>query len=785
MELNKHEGRKLRGAPWGHGFRGMRWFLALGIWVLAFTAFGVETKVLRDDSFADLSRGETTGTEILAEGKIRMGPLPKRLVKTDDALAWKVALDRYDKNIFFATGHEGKVWRLDEKNQLEVWADLDEVEATAITVDATGGVLVGASPSGKIYRIVKAGKPELFFETKELYIWDLIFDREGVLYAATGPNGKIFRIRGPNDGEVYYDTPATNVMGLAFDSQGTLLAATQGKGYVFRIPKANQGTVLYAATEDECRALTVDHDGNIYVAINSARVASVLEKLREERASAQAAAQTQSPNQQPAGRPDAVREALAAMTASLASLGGQSTVVRIEPSGFASTFWNATDAPIHALVADPAGQGIYVAAGSGGKIYRLMGDTNYSLVADVEEQSALSFTSHNGQLYFACVTRAAIYALGERQTTSALFASRPLNAGSIVAWGNFMLEAETPSDSKIEVEVRAGNTPDPADNTWGEWLKAKQVSDSHWSVGAIVGQYLQYRLRLTANSKGKSPVIDALQFFYVQRNAPPILKSVRVEKVGGEAPPPPTQPQPSSTASGAASSGAQRPDSPPARLGGALESLIAAATGARPEAPSQPQAAQPPAAALGAASNSNKFTVSWDATDPNGDKLVYEISLKGEDESNWKNLEKQFSATRYTLDTSSMADGLYRVRITASDRPQNPDDRASTTSLMSRVFAIDNTPPVISEFQAKKVGPNRWEIVAKASDALSMLASASYCIDLDTTWYALLPEDGIFDATSETFRFIVEPREKAEEHLLRLRVMDREGNARVAKILLR
>jgi hypothetical protein len=745
----------------------------------------VETKVIRDDTFQDFYRGETTGTEILSDGRITIGPLPRRLARTDDAIAWKVALDRYDKNIFFGTGHEGKIWRLEPNGKLELWADLDEVEVTAIAVDFTGAVLAGASPSGKIYRIAQAGKPELFFETKEQHIWDLIFDRDGVLFAATGPHGKIFRIRGPQNGEVHYDTHATNVMSLAFDGDGALLAATQGKALVLRIPKANTATVLYAASEDECRALTVDHDGNIYVAVNSARLASVLERLRDERGAQQppsGAGATPTPAAAQA-RSDAMREVLASITSSLAGLGGQSSIIKIEPSGFASTFWNAPEAPIHALVADPSGKGIYVAAGNQGKIYRLLNDTNYSLVADVEEQSALSFTAHNGSIYFTTANRCAAYALGERQTTSGLYASRPLSAGSIVAWGNMIVEADLPAGTSVTLQVRTGNTPDPLDKTWSEWQTAQPVGDSLWKISPPPAQYMQYRLRLDAAPNGAAPMVDALQFFYVQRNAPPVIKSIKVEKVGGEATPPPSQPQPSATPRPSDSVALPRPDGVAGgQSASAITALASALAAGRSEGASS--AAQPPAAALGAPSNSNKFTVSWEANDPNGDKLVFRLFLKGEDETEWKLLEKELNTPRYSLDTSLFADGRYRVLVEASDRLQNPDDTATSASIISKTFNIDKTPPRIVTLRAKKVAANRWRIEAQAVDELSIVASASYCVDTETLWYALLPEDGMFDSEKESFRFEFEPKESAAEHILRLRVVDREGNAQVEKIIL-
>jgi sugar lactone lactonase YvrE len=743
--------------------------------------WAVETKVLRDDTFADFNQGESTGTEILAEGKLRIGPLPRRLARTDDAIAWKAVLDRYDKNIFVATGHEGKVWRVEPDGKTELWADLEEVEATALAVDFTGAVLVGTSPGGKIYRVAKAGKPELFFDTKEQHVWDLIFDRDGVLYAATGTSGKIFRIRGPNNGEVYYDAEATNVMGLAFDGEGKLLAATQGKGLVLRIQRAHVATVLYAAQEDECRALTVDQDGNIYVAVNSARTSALFDKLREERPSqvvqAPGVVATPTPSTRQA---DSLREALASMTSTLAGLGGQSSVVRIEPSGFASTFWNAPEAPIHALIADPSGRGVFVAAGSKGKLYRLEGDTNYSLVADVEEQSILSFTLHNGEIYFSCANRAAVYALSEKTTTSALFASRPLNAGCIVAWGNFFVEGDHTTTPGVQIELRTGNTADPSDKTWSEWKEAKQVGANLWNAGNPVAQYLQYRMRLQGTKDIPAPVVDALQFLYVQRNAAPIIKSVKVEKIGGEAPAPSSQQQPSSGTSRPPDGAVQpRPDSGAApRSAGALEALVASAMGREG---AQPQS-QP--AALGAASNSAKFTISWDASDPNGDKLVYRIGIKSDEEQLWKFLEKDYTSNRYTLDASLVPDGWYQILIEASDRPQNSEDTAASASLISRRFAIDNTPPELTNLSARKVGTNRWEITATARDAISIVASASFCVDTEDTWYALLPLDNIFDSEQETFRFTVTPREERGEHVVRIRVTDREGNARVGRIIL-
>ena len=110
---------------------------------------GVETKVIRDDSFTELNQGESTGTELTSLGRLRIAPQAHRLEKLEDGVAWRVAVDPADGNIFYCTGHNGRVYHMTPDGKNELWADLPEVEAISIAVDLTGGVLVGASPAAR------------------------------------------------------------------------------------------------------------------------------------------------------------------------------------------------------------------------------------------------------------------------------------------------------------------------------------------------------------------------------------------------------------------------------------------------------------------------------------------------------------------------------------------------------------------------------------------------------------------------------------------------------------
>ena len=56
----------------------------------------------------------------------------------------------------------------------------------------------------------------------------------------------------------------------------------------------------------------------------------------------------------------------------------------------------------------------------------------------------------------------------------------------------------------------------------------------------------------------------------------------------------------------------------------------------------------------------------WKATDENDDTLEYSIYLKGEGETEWKQLEKKTTETFHTLEAGSLPDGAYTVRASGT-----------------------------------------------------------------------------------------------------------------------
>ena len=67
-------------------------------------------------------------------------------------------------------------------------------------------------------------------------------------------------------------------------------------------------------------------------------------------------------------------------------------------------------------------------------------------------------------------------------------------------------------------------------------------------------------------------------------------------------------------------------------------------------------------------------TLTWRATDRDGDTLVYEIRVRPAGSDRWILLRKDLKETFYAFDTTALPDGDYVFRLIASDADANPDD---------------------------------------------------------------------------------------------------------------
>ncbi len=242
---------------------------------------------------------------------------------------------------------------------------------------------------------------------------------------------------------------------------------------------------------------------------------------------------------------------------------------------------------------------------------------------------------------------------------------------------------------------------------------------------------------------------------YAQSNRRPVFSQVQIQS----APKPPRRPMPT-------------PAPQPGQMG------LQPPMPAQPT-PSRASKAQAPLSPRGPFAET--IRISWQATDPNKDDLVYAVYFRGEDEKTWKKLQDKLNAAYYDWDTHAVPDGLYRIRVVASDAPTNPPAEAEEGEKTTEAFLVDNTPPTVAGLAVRIAKDKSLAVTAQCSDAGSGLAEGEYAID-GGEWTSLAPVDGLFDSQGEALDFKVPALEKGE-HTLVVRVRDQAENSGAAKVV--
>jgi hypothetical protein len=172
----------------------------------------------------------------------------------------------------------------------------------------------------------------------------------------------------------------------------------------------------------------------------------------------------------------------------------------------------------------------------------------------------------------------------------------------------------------------------------------------------------------------------------------------------------------------------------------------------------------------------------WAATDKNQDFLSYDLYYRGDAERTWKLLERGVEDTFYSIDSDTLADGTYVVRVAASDGPSNPPGLALTSDLESQPFTIDNTPPQVTMFQ-QAVDGNRVRVAINVVDPTSTLNQAEVSVDTGV-WKPIFPDDGIIDTKSESFAWLSDTLTSGE-HVIAFRIYDDSDNVGMGKLVVR
>lgn len=716
------------------------------------------------NTFADFIKGRFQGISLTRDGRLTLAPSLDTLASTGEAGIWSV-IAAPDGTIYFSTGHRGRVYQVKPGGQpTVVWAS-QQPEVFALALDSQGRLYAGSSPDGRIYRI-EGGKATEFFNPRSKYIWGLAAGPDGAVYAATGDQGQVWRVTPDGKGSVWYETGQTHVTSLAIDPNGRVLAGTEPNGILFRIEAKDKAFVLYDSSLPEIRSIVLAPDGSIYVAALGGALA-------QKQAQAAAAAAT---SQQPQGvvtstitvtsdaqagvdikpkpeaaKPPAATGAETPPTPPPVDVAGveKAALYRIAPDNMVETVWSSKEENVFDLVlkdGDPV-----FSTDQRGRIYRLSQDLKATLLLETHESETTRLLPTAQGIVAATSNQARLYRLSNQPTSKGIYESPVHDAGNVARWGRMDWRMDN-SAGKMSFRTRAGNSARP-DRTWSEW--SEPVSDlAKALVSSPNARYIQWQAEFQPVN-GQSPLLDSVSVSYQPQNGRPVVRSVQVT------------PQWVASAQKTAAAAPQTPVSYSITVTDSGDSGAATSSGTPTQNISR--------------SGTPQLFIAWQADDPDGDKLIYSLWYRAEDEQTWKLLKSEISDNTYMQETEIFADGRYFFRVLASDRLANSPASAREGELVSQPVLIDQTPPSVS-MGTPRVNGNQIEIDVDATDAHSPVRRGEFSFD-GSAWKLMDAADGIADSKQE--RFIVRFNAISGEHSVVVRVFDSAGNPGLARLVLR
>jgi hypothetical protein len=796
------------------------------IWIgLFWSSIGgaVQTDSFVDDEFEDFSMGDARGVAIDSDGYLKPGLSITKIADVPQSLVWSTVIHS-NGTIYVAAGNEGQVFKVERDGKVSEFFRATEIQIQCLAIDSSKRIYAASMPEGKIYRMGDDGKSSVFFEPKEKYIWAMCFDRDQNLFVATGDRGKLFKVNPSGEGKVFYDSDETHIRTLCLDRENRLWAGTDSNGLVFRFDRLQEsqgkGFVAYDSSLHEVSALTLAEDGSIFVGamgdgLGGANGRSFLEKFkvqlqlragRSQRSESSVSPKAESqaapssggisdflgtPQGDGVGEGEVIRNGSSAgsvrdLEADLigdrmqsgvifgdregskgageevgagAKFGGdgeakvgRGEIVQILPDGTIDRRW-AGMANIFTLIVDH--DRLFAGTDHKGRfmIFDLQKRTDSNL-SGVEADVLNRFIRMNDDEWVvASSLPGALWKVQNGKSLLGTFESRIFDAQAHARWGRF--EVTLTSNSRregLQFFVRTGNSSKP-DKVWNDWVEV-QAGERVENPSA---RYLQYKVTYQ-NSEKAAWSVDLIAIFYQMYNQPPKLSDVKVLDPDIEL--------------------VKRSKSdlePLPRLNAALLGKTNGRNGKTM-----------PTATSGDWSGSNSRGIAydqvrkmgwrsaiWQASDPEGDELRFSVFFRSSDTFEWKSLETDLSDSFVAWDSARWAPGDYYLKVIASDAPSNLERESRTDEMVSHIFLVDFTPPVIDWVESEK-SIKKGKLSIRISDTTHVVDEVEYSLD-GIEWKPLLPVDRIFDAKSQRFEKQFEGLEKGD-HVLTIRASDAADN---------
>jgi hypothetical protein len=445
-----------------------------------------------------------------------------------------------------------------------------------------------------------------------------------------------------------------------------------------------------------------------------------------------------------AGRSSGMATSSGTTTAGVVEVSGaeKAAIYRIQPDHSVETIRSSKEENIYDLTLD--GDSVWFSTDDHSRIYKMEG-SHTTLIAEPGDGEATRIVKASGRFYALLSNPGRLIAFSVAGAQMATYESPVHDATSVARWGHLQSYG---AGSGVKFQTRTGNSARP-DATWSHWAEPSAANNL---IASPVARFIQWRAEWPARNAAELTTVDVP---FLPQNGAPTVRSITVTAVLG--------------------TNAQK-NAAPASSNSAAYSITVTDTGEAPAASSATSASQSVSRL-----QSTQTQISWQADDPDGDKLAYSVYFRPEGATVWQLVRSRMFENTLLLDADVFADGRYYFKVAASDSPSNSAAYARESDLVSSAVLIDNTPPLVTLSKAMRDAAT-VDLDADAKDNTSPLRLCEFSVDAGS-WQPVEAVDGVTDSPQERFHIHIE-KLKPGEHLVVVRVYDSANNAGLARIIL-
>ncbi len=678
---------------------------------------GRQLQTWRQSARTDFNAGKFTSTSVAANGVLRLAPTLQRIASTSETYIWSLVADDQG-SLYAGTGTSGKILRIAADGRQSVLTTLPIVAVQSLVYSPKDHALyAGSGVKGNLYKVGLDGTYRLVARLTEKYILALIVDDIGDLFVGPGGGGSVYRLPAERLANIttsaqpadvpaidhlqpFAQTAAEHIMALALDGHDNLYVGTGNNGIVYKVTPQGKTDVLFDAKENSITGLATNADGDVY-----------------------------------------------------AVTGPRGILYRITPDGIATTLFDRSTSFYTGLKTAPDGTLYATTVNAVLHFLPSPNDPNVPVVVPLDNPKDVDFlslvvlsdgsvaagTGNVGEVYGAGPRWHGDSPAGDRHTGE--FVSVVHDAKLRSHWGMARWEAVVPPGSSVRLETRTGNVAEP-DSTWGTWVAVHADANHEGSVNSAPARFIQYRLLLESTGNAQ-PSVREISIGYLPRNqAPRVLFQ---SPAGGER--------------WAKSQTIRWSGSDPDNDTLTYELFVSDNSGATWK----------PLPAHGRASTSASVPTPSAAIAPAAAPTTEELQKQMNDrnlpepvrQALLESFRRRISGgsagaairdTSKSLDTTMLPDGVYMLKVAASDHISNPTDPQESTAI-SEPFVIVNSVPKIALSGVPAIGSDRT-VTVRGIASQSLIAVTAVQVRIDGgDWMAAAAQDGLFDSSSEAFTF--------------------------------